>query len=137
MVGPARGRRWPWDNEEKGRGTKRCVASDCWLSRSPCCRSSRPRPPVRLGVDGLFTNFPGLLAGLTVPNGGGPSLSLLATAGALAVYGPWRSSAGSSCAGAPRRARSRARVVLTTKHTGGDEPGLCIRGWCDLVYALL
>jgi hypothetical protein len=45
---------------------------------------------VRLGVDGLhlFTNFPDLLAGLTVPNIGAPPLSLLATVGALAVYGP-------------------------------------------------
>ena len=43
---------------------------------------------MRLGVDGLFTNFPDLLAGLTMPNTGGPPLSLLATAGALAVYGP-------------------------------------------------
>jgi hypothetical protein len=44
---------------------------------------------------------------------------------------------GFSCAGAPRRARSRARVVLITKHTDGDEPGLCIRGGWDLLYALL
>ena len=45
---------------------------------------------MRLGVDGLglFTNFPDLLAGLTRPNTGGSPLSLLATAGALAVYGP-------------------------------------------------
>ena len=81
---------------------------------------------MRLGVDGLFTNFPDLLAGLTMLNTGGPPLSLLATAGALAVYDPLAIFGGSSCAGAPRRARSRARVVLTTKHTDGDEPGLCI-----------
>jgi hypothetical protein len=43
---------------------------------------------VRLGVNGLLTNFPELLAGLTMPNTGGPPLSLLTTAGALAVYGP-------------------------------------------------
>jgi hypothetical protein len=91
---------------------------------------------VRLGVDGLFTNFPDLLAGLTMPNTGGPPLSLLATAGALAVYDPL-AIFGFSCAGAPRRARSRARVVLITKHTDGDEPGLCIRGGWDLLYALL
>jgi hypothetical protein len=40
-----------------------------------------------LGVNGLFTNFTGLLAGLTMPNTDGPPLSLPATAGALAVYG--------------------------------------------------
>jgi hypothetical protein len=28
-------------------------------------------------------------------------------------------------------------VALTTKHTDGDEPGLCVRGGWDLVYALL
>jgi hypothetical protein len=49
---------------------------------------------------------------------------------ALAIFG-------FSCAGAPRRARSRARVVLITKHTDGDEAGLCIRGGWDLLYALL
>ena len=45
---------------------------------------------MRLGVDGLhlFTNFTDLLAGLTMPNIGAPPLSLLATAGALAVYSP-------------------------------------------------
>ena len=92
---------------------------------------------MRLGVDGLFTNFPDLLAGLTMPNTGGPPLSLLATAGALAVYDPL-AILGFFCAGAPRRARSRARVVLIiTKDTDGDEPGLCIRGGWNLVYALL
>jgi hypothetical protein len=91
---------------------------------------------VRLGVDGLFTNFPDLLAGLTMLNTAGPPLSLPATAGALAVYGPL-AIFGFSCAGAPRRARSRSCVALTTKHTDGDEPGLCIRGGWDLVYALL
>ena len=45
---------------------------------------------MRLGVDGLgpFTNFPDLLAGLTMLNTGGSPPSLLATAGALAVYRP-------------------------------------------------
>jgi hypothetical protein len=43
---------------------------------------------VRLGVDGLFTNFPDLLAGLRMLNTAGPPLSLPATAGALAVYDP-------------------------------------------------
>jgi hypothetical protein len=64
-------------------------------------------------------------ARLTMPNTSGPPLSLLAAAGALAVYGPL-AIFGFSCAGAPRRARSRARVVLITKHTDGDEPGLRI-----------
>lgn len=40
------------------------------------------------GVDGMFTNFPDRLTGLSVPNTGGPPLSLLAVAGALAVCGP-------------------------------------------------
>ena len=76
-------------------------------------------------MDGLCTNFPDLVAGLTMPNTGGPPLSLLATAGVLAVYGPL-AIFGFSCAGAHRRACSSARVVLITKPTDGDEPGLCI-----------
>ncbi len=44
---------------------------------------------ISVGVDAMFTNFPDILARLTVPNTGGPPpLPLLVASGALAVCGP-------------------------------------------------
>jgi glycerophosphoryl diester phosphodiesterase len=44
---------------------------------------------ISLGVDGMFTNFPDLLAELTVPDTGGPPLlPLIFTSGVLAVCAP-------------------------------------------------
>jgi glycerophosphoryl diester phosphodiesterase len=44
---------------------------------------------ISLGVDGMFTNFPDLLAELTVPDTGGPPLlTLIFTSGVLAVCAP-------------------------------------------------
>jgi glycerophosphoryl diester phosphodiesterase len=44
---------------------------------------------ISLGVDGMFTNFPDLLAELTVPDTGGPPLSpLIVASGAFAVCAP-------------------------------------------------
>ena len=44
---------------------------------------------ISLGVDGMFTNFPDLLAELTVPDTGGPPLSpLVVASGAFVVCTP-------------------------------------------------
>ena len=44
---------------------------------------------ISLGVDGMFTNFPDLLAGLTVPDTGGPPLlPLMMASGAFAGFPP-------------------------------------------------
>ena len=44
---------------------------------------------ISLGVDGMFTNFPDLLAELTVPDTGGPPLlPLIVVSGVFAVCTP-------------------------------------------------